>query len=198
MSKKTLIEALTAHGCRVEIHHDEFAENPREVWDHLGTFWGWGRHAHSIGDANPGIDPRDHNGWEAFDSALREARPKIRVALPVYGYSHGGTVYSTAPYGCRWDSGRVGVIFYESGGDIDDWNDEKITEALTAEIAEFSAWANGEFCEFIVFGDDGDHAQTGSMFAKIEDAKAEAEAEAEAYRERMDAAVRLEAFAFAL
>lgn len=195
----TLIEAFVAHGCRIEIHIDPFAENPRTEWDQLGKFWAWDRHG-STGDANPGLDPRDYNGWEEFDAALAEAHPGIRVALPVYRYSHGGNAYSTSPFSCIWDSGRVGVIFYEAGGEIDDWTDERITEALKHEISEYNAWASGDFCEFRVIGDnpsDG-FVSTCCGFASFADAKAEAISEAAAYRTGVEGAERLEASAFAL
>lgn len=196
----TLIESFVAHGCRIEIHTDQFAENPRTDWEPLGTFWAWDRRG-STGDANPEISPQDFNGWEEFDAALK-ARPGIRVALPVYRYSHGGSTYSTSPFSCPWDSGRVGVIFYEKGGEVDDWTDEQITEALKCEIATFSAWANGDFCEYRVIGDDSTEGfgfvSTCCGFASIADAKAEATQEAAAYRKGVEGAERLEASAFAL
>lgn len=195
----TLIEDFVAHGCRIEIHTDPFAENPRTDCEPLGKFWAWDRHG-STGDADPGLNPRDYNGWEEFDAALAEIRPGIRVALPVYKYSHSGIAYSTSPFSCSWDSGRVGVIFYEAGGDVDDWTDERITEALKCEIDTFSAWASGGFCEFRVIGDnptDG-FVSVSCGFASIADAKAEAIPEAAAYRKGVEGAERLEASAFAL
>lgn len=142
------------NGYVAEIVHDNYPENPRDESYPVGTMWCWHR-KYSLGSKEERRDPRRPNagslgGWDEVEKAImREINPV--VILPVYMYDHGGVSLSSSPFGCPWDSGKVGYIFAERkvlkdfGAKIATAKVKaKIVEAMKAEIRQYSAYANGE------------------------------------------------------
>lgn len=132
----------------VEIFADECMDSPRDD-DHLGHIVGW-HQRYTVGDEQPGESPRE---W--VHSWKRGRKEKDYVILPVYMIDHSGVALSTASFSCPWDSGQVGFIYAtreraEAGGYP--WGDREYIEGvLQAEIAEYSAYMNGECYGFAVF-----------------------------------------------
>lgn len=83
----------------VKVMHDDNAESPR-TWDNLGVMACWHRR-YNLGDVQPKESPEE---W------LKANAPKGSIVLPLYLYDHSGITMSTGPFGCPWDSGRVGYI----------------------------------------------------------------------------------------
>lgn len=128
-------------GYEIEIHQDEFGEDPRENMDWIGTMVCFHPN-YNLGDKHdyspegfttelaievcPGIEDllyywNSGNGWEKFQSeeksdamikkAVDAVMNKHYFLLPLYLYDHSGITMSTSPFSCQWDSGMVGAIF---------------------------------------------------------------------------------------
>lgn len=150
-----------AHWLRSMVNYEDALDAPESlVLDHL-PYWvkeppteddlEWARQ-HMVDSLQN--DDDDAKQW-AFD-----VLHKTHLILPVYLYDHSGVMYKTAPFSCPWDSGQVGFI-YVSHADIQKEygavNDEtlgKAAQVLTAEVKEYSMWANGE-CYGYVCKDEG-------------------------------------------
>jgi hypothetical protein len=78
-----------------------------------------------------GSTPDEVQGW-------CEANDGLFWWKPLYMYDHSGTTYSTSPFSCPWDSGRVGIIAL--------LRSEFPDPATYAEglLKEYTAWANGD------------------------------------------------------
>lgn len=77
------------------------------------------------------------------------------AVLPVYGYDHGNLVFAAGdPSGCfsdPWDSGLAGLI-YASPADVElvGCPVDRLVEALTAEVQEYSRWSEGDCYGYVV------------------------------------------------
>jgi hypothetical protein len=88
-------------GYKIEIHHDECEESPRE-WDNICIFHIRHRRC-SFGDVN-------HPDIESIMQAKKEAEARGDIVLLLYMYSHSGITISLTPFQCRWDSCQVGFV----------------------------------------------------------------------------------------
>jgi hypothetical protein len=144
----------------VEICVDDDAENPRDAMDTLGTMWCWHRR-YQLGSKKESreksVDPSNYGGWEELREAI-EKQEKPAVILPVYMYDHSGLALSTSSFDCPWDSGQVGFIFATREAVLEAYRVKRITQkirervesCLKAEVATYSAYANGEVYGFRV------------------------------------------------
>jgi hypothetical protein len=120
---------------------DPTPDNPREMFDHVGTMVCWHRR-YKLGDQQPVLDPERFLRRLVWDSpagnraerlldlfhrtegtergekferlwreAEHEALQRHYIILPVYLYDHSGLSMSTSPFSCPWDSGQVGYIY---------------------------------------------------------------------------------------
>ena len=84
--------------CRIRVSQDSCRECD-EVWSQgIGTFATWHRR-YNIGNVQP---------EESYDEYMSSV-PDESVVVEIYMYDHGGLAFSTAPFSCPWDSGRLGV-----------------------------------------------------------------------------------------
>jgi len=114
---------------RIGIWSDDNPQDPREN-DNLGTMVCWHRN-YRLGDEQIGrhgviewlerMAERDSNAkrFDGMDSqtlftALLTIARKRYIILPLYLYDHSGITMSTSPFGCGWDSGQVGFIYYDT------------------------------------------------------------------------------------
>jgi hypothetical protein len=154
MSRHDAIETRTHRGLQVSLYHDADCSSPREN-DNLGTIIAWHRR-YTLGDTDaPRCDPED------FDP---HAYP---VCLPVYMYDHSGIALSCGRRGQfadRWDSGQLGWIYVTRAKLLAEYSCkvlrkatiEKATKVLEAEIAEYSAFVEGQCYGYVVEDEDGD------------------------------------------
>jgi hypothetical protein len=105
-------------------------------------------------------------------SMFAEFERDIAAIRQVYRYEHSGVAYNTTGFSCRWDSGKVGVIFALKSDVRENFNMKRITKnvvektekILDAEIETYSQWANGDVYGIKLFnsiddyksGDDSD------------------------------------------
>lgn len=138
--------------------------SPRE-WDNLGTIAAFHRN-YSLGEIQKFGDLLEElncETWtdekysdirdnECLDSLLQEMDKQGFIKLPVYMYEHSGITISTTPFGCRWDSGQLGIIFVsreklkqEFGWErITPKRREKIEQQLRGEIETYDQYLRGE------------------------------------------------------
>ncbi|MBE0472124.1 MAG: hypothetical protein IBX55_21780 [Methyloprofundus sp.] len=85
-------------------------------------------------------------------SMFAEFEREIAAIRQVYRYEHSGVAYNTTGFSCRWDSGKVGVIFALKSDVRENFNVkrisrklvERVEKSLDAEIETYSQWANGD------------------------------------------------------
>ena len=128
-------------GFKIRIETDELAENPRELFDHLGIMLCWHR-TYILGDKQPRYSPDE---CEFSEDIIR---------LPLYLYDHSGITMSTEPFSCRWDSGQVGWIYAQKGAE--GLTDKEIIRALKSEVKEYDYYLRGEVYGFAIESPSGE------------------------------------------
>lgn len=125
----------------LKIYHDEDPTDPRE-WDSLGTMVCLHKR-YKLGDEH-GYTAGDFEGWEDMEQTLK-AEKDIHTILPLYLYDHSGLSISTRPFGCPWDSGRIGVIYVTNKKVREEGiNPEKVEEYLRREVAIYDQYLTGD------------------------------------------------------
>lgn len=148
------------------------ADSPRN-WDNLGKLMlKGGRHiGHNEHDSfnitalvawSDGMDVeqaqsfiQSNDAWYELSeirSMFAEFNREIAVIRQVYRYEHSGVAYNTSGFSCRWDSGKVGVIFALKSDVRNNFNVKRVSKKLVeqvekildAEIESYSHWANGD------------------------------------------------------
>jgi len=158
-------------GFTIKIHQDEFAIDPREDFDHLGTMACW--HArYNLGDPEPreqkpahylydvltGVDPEDEvarrwneNELDDYDfiSAALDRLQENAVVLPLALLDHSGlwirAGYSFAEDPGGWDTSRVGFIFVTHEKIKEEYgavNDETLEKARKCLFAEVEEYSH--------------------------------------------------------
>jgi len=81
------------------------------------------------------------------------------TVLPVFMYDHSGIALNTGGFGCPWDSGQVGFIYYtkDQVRTVFDGREECAISALKQEIETYSDYVNGDVYGFTLEDDDGEH-----------------------------------------
>ncbi len=172
-------------GFRVYLEQDEFAENPRKMFDHLGTML-YTSTRYVLGDENVSRD------------RMQEvmADPE-NIWIKVFAYIHSGTTLRAGgaegaeganPFTCQWDSGMCGVIYVTRKDALKDWTAHgkpqrtrmtqalraKIIKNLVSEVEEFSRWCEGEVYSYHVEDQLGEIVDSCSGYYGYDDAKQEA------------------------
>ena len=166
-----------------EITPDNYAENPRECFDHSSTFITFEKTCSSP-DKNPfesfedmarhfGLKEIGHNYEEAYhDMATIEenALNKGIVLMPVWKYDHSGVSYAAAercPFpDLGWDAGLVGVIYEKRNRR----NIEQVKSQLSSEVKEYSQYANGDIYEITTYDKNGEILDScGGIYNDYED-----------------------------
>ncbi len=87
-----------AQKCRIIVKRDN-DNDLEEVWSQgIGTFATW-HSRYNIGNVQP---------EESYDEYMSNV-PDESAVVEIYMYDHSGLAFSTAPFSCPWDSGRLGV-----------------------------------------------------------------------------------------
>lgn len=141
------IEATGGH--RIEVEYDDCPSNPRE-WHNVWT----------IATTHRRYTPID---VEYHENVVPEDADMV---VPVFMYEHSATIYRAGdenPFSCPWDSGQIGVAYLPFGTLLDEWGTLPPEEAkakaracLDAELAAYTAWANGDVYCYTVYDPDGD------------------------------------------
>ena len=160
----------------VKVYKDSDPCSPRE-WDNLGTI-AYKHSRYKLGEEKID-DPIEWledilgipNSYKFTNERLTELEEKFFVkyiALPIYIYDHSGVAIRTTPFGCRWDSGKVGYIYISKADALKEYGGKIVTKKLreriegylSGEIETYSQYISGDVYGFRVFeieaDEDGD------------------------------------------
>jgi hypothetical protein len=135
-------------GCTLEIYIDESPESPRE-WDNLGTMVCLNKR-YEIGDKHD-YKSGNYNGWDEIEEAIVRDNPGCLIR-PLYLMDHSGLSLSMMPFGCPWDSGKVGFIFITKeriNGELKG-NLQRVNEVLQAEVETYNQYLSGDIYGYIL------------------------------------------------
>ena len=136
-----------------KVYYDEDAENPREMWDHLGLMICFHKR-YTLGDKHEYRDS-DYSSWEEVKEQLIKDYKPVAI-LPVYMYDHSGLTVNTTGFNCPWDSGQIGWIL-ASPERTRDWYmvkritkdvKEKVKACLVSEVKEYDTYLRGDVYGF--------------------------------------------------
>lgn len=137
---------------KIEIENDECSESPRE-WDNITTMVCFHKR-YNLGDKHD-VNFNDYNSWEEMEEAIK-AEGDILMMKPLYLYDHSGITISTKPFGDRFDSGRVGLIYISElkfkalCGDIE-VTQERLKEILEGEVETYDKYIRGEVYRYSIY-----------------------------------------------
>lgn len=199
------IETYEHNGVTVQIFYDESGENPREMFDHVGTIVSFTRefdgdeYISSIEDMTkmcPACDERgtieddcgECGGWGTVTQSLAEyiaaeypADEYLTVPLRFSDYgSQGGQLY---------ESDQPNALIYAPMAKVrEEWGDERDAhDYLLNETAEMNSWMQGEVYGYIVDPDGDFDESCWGFIGDMEYVKAEANEAADYVAERMAA-----------
>lgn len=136
----------------IEIHADENPESPRD-WDNMGKMVCF-HSRYELGDKH------DHPIEEA---RLLEDADHV-LSLPLYLYDHGGITMRTTPFGCPWDSGKVGFIYVTKAAAREEYGVKRLTKAvreralgvLRSEVEVYDRYLTGAVNGYVVKDGSGE------------------------------------------
>jgi hypothetical protein len=114
----------------IEIFPDNDPESPRN-WDNLGTMICHHRR-YDLGDKHD-YDAKHYNNWGEMEQAIVKEN-NAGVILPLYLYDHSGITISTSPFGCNWDSGKIGFIYVSKEKMLKEYGGKIVTEKLKERV----------------------------------------------------------------
>jgi transposase len=140
----------------LKIFIDESAENPRTLWDNLGTMVCFHRR-YDLGDKH-NYSSSDYDSWDEMEKAIIK-QEDVAVILPLYLYDHSGITMNTTGFSCGWDSGQVGFIFVSRETLRNEYGVkrisnkiiEKATKLLLGEVETYDQYICGDVYGFKVF-----------------------------------------------
>jgi len=158
---------------RVTIRHASDPESPRE-WCNIGEMAT--KHSeYTLGEVEiddpiewlEGMLNKGENKWIYTQDRLVELEEEFFdkfIALPLYLYDHSGITISTTPFGCRWDSGKVGYIYARKSDIRKEYGRKRmsnklhnhILDIMRAEVKTFDLFIRGEVYAFEIRDNDTD------------------------------------------
>lgn len=146
-------ETVGAFVVKVLADEDGSSSDPRD-WDH-GTLMALTHRRYDLpNEAGAPFD--DLDGWREVADWLREIY-NVAAILPVYMIDHGNVALSTGSYGDPWDSGQVGfILMTREGQDACGTPDDRLNGLLSATVAEYGQYLNGEVYGYVVEDAEGD------------------------------------------
>ena len=162
------------------IIREAYPMNPRE-WDNLGTM-AYKHRNYKLGEEQIS-DPIEWledkmdipNTFKSTNERLHELEKRFfeeYIALPLYLYDHSGITMATTPFGCRWDSGKVGYIYMTKEKAREEYGYKLITKArrekllsyLKGEVETFDQYIRGDVYMFKVEDEEGEEIDSCGGF----------------------------------
>ena len=155
---KTIIEKP-----RLEVFHDEWAENPRNNDVSLGYFITCEKNHQSpdenedmefiIRDTGEGADNQEQHMERIKERFMDDLNEKVVYITPVYKYEHGGVVYRRGN-ASGFDYSNCG-FYIVTNKTIKEYGlrtnkADKFNPIIDSELDDYTAWANGEVYGFIL------------------------------------------------
>lgn len=165
---------------KLRIFADSDPMNPRTEMDNLGTI-AYKHRKYCLGEekiSDPiewleemlGLQP-NMQSRERFEE-LESMFFKKFIALPLYLYDHSGITIATTPFGCNWDSGKVGYIYITKAKAREEYSWKNITAKrreqleryLRSEVETYDQFLTGDIYRFVVEDENGEHVDSCSGF----------------------------------
>ena len=137
-----------------EISNEEYPSNPRTEWDNVTTMVCFHKR-YDLGDKH-NYNSRDFDGWDEMKQQIEEDY-KVLMIKPLYLYDHSGITISTSPFGCQWDSGRVGWVFIEEKqwikmmGEDMDRSEERLERIIDGDVETYDKYLTGEVYQYKIY-----------------------------------------------
>ena len=132
----------------LKIVQDTNPESPRE-WDNLGTMVCFHKR-YELGDKTD-YRSEDYDSWDELEEGIIKNEGEV-VILPLYLYDHSGITISTSPFGCNFDSGRIGFIFVSKYKIKKEGIDEtKVEEYLKGEVSTYDQYLTGDVWGYQIY-----------------------------------------------
>jgi hypothetical protein len=132
----------------LEVVQDTDPESPR-TWDNLGTMVCFHKR-YELGDKTD-YRTEDYDSWEELKEGIIKNEGEV-VILPLYLYDHSGITISTSPFGCNFDSVRIGFIFVSNYKIKKEGIDEtKVIEYLESEVKTYDQYLTGEVYRYSIY-----------------------------------------------
>ena len=132
----------------IQIVIDEDPESPRD-WDNLGTMVCFHRRD-NYGDKHH-FKSENYDSWEEMEKDLIENHDAHTI-LPIYMYDHSGVTISTSPFGDRFDSGRLGLIYCTKQQVAKEGvADDKVAEILEGEVKTYDTYLRGDVYGYRIY-----------------------------------------------
>lgn len=161
---------------KIRIIQDHDAESPRE-WDNIGTMV-CAHRRYKLGDddgmskaleliyehlSNKQLNDMGFDASHVPDIERALEATGQAIMLPLYLYDHSGITMKCSPFGCSWDSGKVGFIFVSKAKARSEYNwkllnkarIEKLQSYLEGEVEVYDQYLTGDCWGFEVL-EDGD------------------------------------------
>jgi hypothetical protein len=137
---------------KLVIESDSEPCDPRE-WDNLGKMICF-HSRYNLGDS--------HN--MTIDDCRDLEENKEHIVLPLYLYDHSGITMNTTGFSCRFDSGKVGIIYVTKKQIREEysWKNltkkriEQIKEYLKNEVKTYDDYLTGNVYGFTLFDNDNE------------------------------------------
>ena len=151
------IETKIKKGYTLEVHYDESPSSPRED-DNIFTFNCYHRN-YDLSD----VDQSDRDNID-------------QVKFPIYMYDHSSIALSSTPFGCKWDSGQVGIASISRAKiETEGLDVKKLEDYLEGELEEYQAYINGEVYGYMLTDEEDDVIESSWGYFTSEDAMTEGE-----------------------
>jgi len=151
----------------VKLCLDEFCDSSPREWSNLGRM-GCVHRRYRLGDEETSnlLDKlvSECDGWDEVEQLLTDEYDAV-VILPIYMYDHSGIALSTSPFSCRWDSGRLGLIYATREDLKREYGKqpiplEDVIEILKGEVSTYSAYVSGDVYGFVVEDESGEQLES--------------------------------------
>lgn len=132
----------------LKIYNDYDGESPRE-WDNMCQMICFHKR-YNLGDKHS----YNHDHYTSWSDMVEHNFLNDDIIVNLYLYDHSGITIATKPFGCRWDSGQVGIAVITKEKIIKEYgNDSKknraiALECLEAEIKTYNQYLQGEIYGF--------------------------------------------------
>ena len=154
--KEEPVEVKNIGKYRIKIFQDTDPINPRKD-DNLGKMVCFHK-SYNLGDKH-NYNPNDYESWGESSGKIFKNENAV-LMLNLFLYDHSGITIATTPFGCRWDSGQVGVTFVTKEDLLKEYGGkyctkkkiEKAQKVLEAEVKTYDQYLTGdvygyEICE---------------------------------------------------
>lgn len=143
----------------VEIIIDDSADSPRHFDGENITKMVCFHRRYNLGDKT-NYKNEDFEEWSSLKKMILQEEKAV-IIKPLYLLDHSGLSIKTSPFSCQWDSGIVGYVYIPRGNidklGIIDPSEEKLEEALDAEVKIYNNYLQGEVFGFRVYDyEDGE------------------------------------------